>query len=710
MSRGGGKVLLVHGEPQVRNALARLLRGEGYRPVVAATGEEALALAQDDEFRVVITELELVGMGGVALLQRLSPLLPDARFLMLAATGSINTELLPRGHGIRVFFEPRKDEELMLAVRGSEDTRHSILPPSQGISKPSVTRVLLVEDDSADAMLFETGLRLRHPGEFVVTVAPDMASAEALLRKESFDVISLDLGLPDAQGLQAVARIQAEAPHIGFIVLSNSEDPELAIETVKAGAQDYLVKRRAGGTNIARSLRYAEQRKRAEQHLANIAFHDQLTGLANRNLFRQRVAKALANCRRRGDAFAVLLLDMDRFKSVNDALGHDAGDAFLQQVSDRLRSATRETDTVARLGGDEFAVLATGISAPSDLGLIVERILAAIRKPIELSGTRLNPTTSIGAAMYPISGEDSDTLLAAADAAMYVAKREGRNGYHIHGAELTRQIAQKLHLENQLRLAIDRCEFILHYQPQISPFGSFVGAEALLRWVPKSGEAVPASEFISVLEDTGLIMDLGPWIIRTACQQLGAWRSRGHRVDRMAINLSARQLLSRDFTALVRDSVRAAGLVPEDIELELTEGTLLRDTEAMRSVLGELHRDGFRLALDDFGTGYCSVAYLRNFPIDTLKVDGSFVQEIASDSYRRNLVGGLIQLALRLGLEVVAEGVETIDQRDVLSAERCSIMQGFLFGKAAPPEKFTDLTECVTHRATLDRPRELLPN
>jgi diguanylate cyclase (GGDEF)-like protein len=707
MSRGGGKALLVHGEPQVRNALARLLRGEGFRAVVAATGEEALALAQDDEFRVVITELELVGMGGVTLLSRLSPLQKGSRFILLGATGSINTELLPRGHGMRVFFEPWSDDELLVAVRRVDEAPHSILPPSQQ-TKPKVTRVLLVEDDPADAMLFETGLRLRHPGEFAVTVAPDMASAETLLRKDkdAFDVISLDLGLPDAQGLQAVGRIQAEAPHIGFIVLSSSEDPELAIETVKAGAQDYLVKRRAGGTNIAKSLRYAEQRKRAEQHLANIAFHDQLTGLANRNLFRQRVAKALGNCRRRGDQFAVLLLDMDRFKSVNDALGHDAGDAFLQQIADRLRAATRETDTVARLGGDEFAVLATGIGAPSDLFLIVERVLAAVRKPIELSGTCLNPTTSIGAALYPISGEDSDTLLAAADAAMYVAKREGRNGYHIHGAELTRQIAQKLQLENQLRQAIDRREFMLHYQPQISPGGDFVGAEALLRWLPPGGELVSASEFIGVLEDTGLIMDLGPWIIRTACQQLGAWRSRGYRVDRMAINLSARQLLSRDFTNMVRDATRSAGLAPKDIELELTEGTLLRDTEAMRTVLGELHSDGFRLALDDFGTGYCSVAYLRNFPIDTLKVDGSFVQDIASDSYRRNLVGGLIQLARRLDISVVAEGVETTDQRDALSEERCGIMQGFLFGSAISPDEFA----AAAPRVKLDRVVGLLAN
>jgi diguanylate cyclase (GGDEF)-like protein len=706
MARGGGKVLLVHGEPQVRTALARLIRAEGYRPVVAATGEEALALAQGDEFRVVITDLTMIGMGGVALLQRLSPLLPEARFLVLTSSGSVNTELLPRGHGIRVFFKPWADEELMSAVRGCDEPRISVLPPAPRLKTPNVTRVLLIEDDSADAMLFETGLRLRHPGEFAVTVAPDMATAEAALRRDTFDVISLDLGLPDAHGLQAVARLQAEAPHIGFIVLSHSEDPELAIATVKAGAQDYLVKRRAGAANIAKSLRYAEERKRAEQHLANIAFHDQLTGLANRNLFRQRVAKALANCRRRGDAFAVLVLDMDRFKSINDALGHDAGDVFLQHVAERLRESTREADTVARLGGDEFAVLATGIAAPTDVAPILERILAAIRVPIELSGSRLNPTTSIGVAVYPASGEDSDSLLAAADAAMYVAKKEGRNGYHVHGAELTRMIAEKIQLESQLRMAVERGEFVLHYQPQISPKGDFVGAEALLRWIPSSGVTIAASDFIGVLEDTGLIMDLGPWIIRTACQQLKTWRNSGRRVDRMAINVSARQLSGRDFPAVLRDAVRSAGISPRDIELELTEGMLLRDTDVIRGVLSDLHRDGFRLALDDFGTGYCSVAYLKNFQISTLKVDGSFVQQIASDSYRRNLVGGIIHLARRLGLDVIAEGVETTDQRDALSEEHCGIMQGHLFGHALAPELFP----MTATRAHLDRPKALVQN
>ncbi len=698
MSRGGGKILLVHGEPQVRSALSRLMRDEGYAPMVAATGEEALALAQGEEYGVVVTDLKMVGMGGIALLQRLSPLLPRARFLALAGRGSINTELLPRGHGIRVFFKPWREDELLAAVRGDDDPPISVLPPADAPDHGRLTRVLLIEDDANDALLFQNALATSNPNEFEVVVASEMASAEALLRQDTFDVISLDLGLPDAHGLEVLARLQAEAPHIACIVVSNSEDPQLAIATVKAGAQDYLVKRRAEGATLAKSLRYAQERKRAEQHLAESAFHDQLTGLANRNLFRQRVAKALTNCRRKGDAFAVLMLDMDRFKSINDGYGHDAGDVFLQKMAERLRESTRETDTVARLGGDEFAVLATGINAPTDVGPIVERIMNAIRVPVQLAGTRLMPTASIGAAVYPASGEDSDTLLAAADAAMYVAKREGRNGYHVHGAELTRQIAERLSLEAGLRVALERREFSLHYQPQMTPDGACVGAEALLRWTPAIGATVSASEFIKVLEETGLITELGPWIVETACLQLGSWRSGGMRIDRMAINLSARQLLARDFAPGLRRAVARARLVPTDIELELTEGTLLRDTAAVRDVLEELHGDGFRIALDDFGTGYCSVAYLQKFPISTIKVDGSFVRGIDLDEYRRNLVGGIIQLARRLGLDVVAEGVETAAQRDVLAEERCRIMQGDLFAAALAPEQFPSV--CAPARAT----------
>lgn len=656
--------------------------------MVAATGEEAFALAQGEEYGVVVTDLEMVGMGGIALLQRLSPLLPGARFIALASHGSINTEMLPRGHGIRVFFKPWREEELLAAVRGGDDPPISVLPPADLLGGGRVTRVLLVEDDTTDALLFRQALAGESPNEFEVVVAPDMASAEGLLRQGTFDVISLDLGLPDARGLEVLARLQAVAPHIACIVVSNSEDPQLAIATVKTGAQDYLVKRRVDGATLARSLRYAQERKRAEQHLAESAFHDQLTGLANRNLFRQRVAKALTNCRRKGDAFAVLLLDMDRFKSINDGYGHDAGDAFLQKMAERLRESTRETDTVARLGGDEFAVLATGITAPADVGPIIERISSAIRAPVQLAGTRLMPTASIGAAVYPASGEDSDTLLAAADAAMYVAKREGRNGYHVHGAELTRQIARRLSLEAELRGAIERREFLLHYQPQIAPNGGCVGAEALLRWSRATGGTVPAGDFIGVLEETGLILELGPWIVETACRQLESWRNGGARIDRMAINLSGRQLLARDFAPALRRAVEGAGIAPTDIELELTEGTLLRDTAAVRDVLAELHGDGFRIALDDFGTGYCSVAYLEKFRISTLKVDSSFVRGIAADLYRRNLVGGIIQLARRLGLDVVAEGVETAAEREVLAQERCRIMQGHLFARALAPEQF----------------------
>lgn len=680
-------MLFVHGEPQVRSALARLIRAEGFPTVVAASCEEALALAQGDSFSVVITELDGVGMGGLALLQRLSPALPKARFLVLAGTGSIATELLPRGHGIRVFFKPWHQQELLAAVCESDESPISVIPPCD-VAEARVTRVLLIEDDASDALLFETGLRLRHPGEFAVTRVSDMASAETLLRREMFDSMTLDLGLPDVRGLAAVARLHAAAPQIGFIVLSDSEDAELAIQSIQAGAQDYLVKRRASGFQIAKALRHAEERKRVERRLVELALHDQLTGLANRTLFRQCVARALANCRRRGGAFAVLLLDVDRFKAVNDSLGHDAGDAFLQQVAERLRKATRETDTVARFGGDEFAVLATEIAGAVDVGPILERVQVALKEPLELGGTRLIPSASIGAAVYPASGEDSDTLLAAADAAMYVAKSRGRSGHHVHGIELSRQVARRLELERRLRGAIERGEFRLHYQPQVSLSGDLFGAEALLRWSPAPGKAVNAKKFISVLEDTGQLLELGPWIIRTACEQVKAWREQGLNIARIGINLSPRQLLGRDFGKQLRDAVESAGLRPKDLELELTEATFQRQTDSQRRMLAGLHRDGFRLALDDFGTGSCSVAHLENFPIDTLKVGRSFVEQIVRDEHGRNLVGGIIQLARRLGLDVVAEGVETIEQRDLLRAESCPSMQGHLFGRALSADRF----------------------
>lgn len=681
------RVLVVDDEPQVRNALARTVRRLEFAPVIAASAEEAVALSQGDDFAVVVSDLQMPGMGGLALLQLLSPLQPQARFVIVTGAGRVEPSAIPRGHRTRVFSKPWDDDALARAIRGDDSAHPSSIPPPLDCPR-SPTQVLLIEDDCDDALIFETSLRMAYPGHFVTTHASSIAEAREHLQRTKFDVITLDLGLGEINGLQTITKVQAEAPEIGLVVLSGMDNQDLALQSVQVGAQDYLVKGKVGGSAIGKALRYAEERKRAELRLSEMAFHDQLTGLANRTLFRQRIAQAQARARRSNGSFAVLLLDVDRFKSINDAFGHDAGDVFLQELADRLRKATRETDTVARLGGDEFAVLAEPVESADDVELLAARVLRELRAPLQVSGVDLIPTASIGAALYPASGEDSDSLLAAADAAMYAVKGEGRNSVRVHGSELTRQVARRLEMEAALRRGLERDELQLYYQPQVHTDGTVVGAEALLRWVIPGKAPRSAAEFVPILEDSNLIVDIGPKIVRMACEQLARWRAQGLQLGHIAINLSAKQFSRNDLAKTIREAIGAADLTPRDVELELTETALIQDSEAMARVLDELSREGFRIALDDFGTGYSSLAYLQKFPINVLKIDRGFVQDITKLKYRRDLVGGIIQLALRLGLDVIAEGVETREQLWALEAEGCHLMQGYLYGAAMPPPEF----------------------
>lgn len=682
----GTAVLVVDDDPQIRTALSRVLRKSGFRPVVAATAEEALALAEGDEFQAVIADVHMPGVGGVAMLQRLHATRPRMQFIVLTGTGSFDTRVVPRGHRLRVFPKPFQVSELLEALRSPHRSRPSSLPPAPE-NEQAVCQLLLVEDEASDATLFRRALSLAAPGAFQVTVAESLWAARRLIVENNFDVICADLHLPDAQGLETVIRLQTEAPQCGIVVLTSDSDPDLALQTVRAGAHDSLVKGFADGLTLVRSLKYAIERKHAESRLTELALKDQLTGLANRMLFRQRVAHALSRCNSSRGAFAVLVLDMDRFKSVNDGLGHDAGDTFLLEVARRLLRSTRASDTVARLGGDEFAVLVEPIEGHEGVAMLAARILDDLRAPFGLDGAVVNSSASIGIAFYPESGEDSDTLLAAADAAMYVVKGEGRDGFHVHGMELTLRVMRRIELEGLARVAVAEERYTLNYQPQVGVRGGFLGAEALLRWT-EQGVQIGTEEFIPVLEDSGLILELGSWIATTACRQLKAWRENGVMVDQMAINLSARQIAHGGVRDMIRRAVDEAGLAPRDIELELTESTLLKDTDAVLSTLGALRDDGFRLALDDFGTGYCSLSYLRRFPIATVKIDRSYVCEIDTDTHLRNLLGGMIHLARRLGLAVVAEGVETPEQARLLAQESCDVFQGYLFGRPMTGDAF----------------------
>jgi len=402
-------------------------------------------------------------------------------------------------------------------------------------------RVLLVEGNPEDVRLVRGMLARAGAKKFDLTHVNRLGEAVRRLREEPFDVILLDLSLPDAHGLGAATQLQAAAPGVPIVVLSDTNDEALALQAVQAGVQDYLVKGRGNGDLLTRSLRYAVERKRAEERIAYLAQYDPLTGLANRALFRDRLTQALSRADRNGRLVALLFLDLDRFKAINDTLGHDAGDQLLQAVTERLKGSMRKVDTLARLGGDEFAVIAEGISRILDAATVAERISDLMASPFILNGQEVFVTTSIGIAIYRQDGEDADTLIKNADTALYRAKEQGRNTYQFYSPDLNVRASERLALESSLRRALERGEFLLYYQPQVDlRTGQVIGAEALLRWRHPGRGLVSPVEFIPVAEESGLIIPIGEWILRQACAHARAWQAAGLPLLPVAGNLSAR--------------------------------------------------------------------------------------------------------------------------------------------------------------------------
>jgi diguanylate cyclase (GGDEF)-like protein/PAS domain S-box-containing protein len=435
------------------------------------------------------------------------------------------------------------------------------------------------------------------------------------------------------------------------------------------------------------------ERKRAEEQIKNLAYHDSLTGLPNRRLFQDRLSVAIAQAHRSGQPLAVIYLDLDRFKPVNDSLGHAAGDRLIQDVAERLRTCLREGDTVARLGGDEFTLLLPGVSQVVDVARVAEKVLDTLRLPFQIEGREIFATASIGISLYPEDGRDAETLVKNADAAMYRAKQQGRDNYQLYAPALNASALERLALESNLRHALAKDELLIHYQPVLElATGRVRAMEALLRWQHPDLGLVPPAEFISLAEVTGLIIAFGPWVLRTACAQTRAWQEAGHTELGVAVNLSARQFQHPDLVAQVRRALEETKLEPAFLELEITEGSAMHGEAAVQT-LRELKALGVRVAIDDFGTGYSSLSYLRRFPIDTLKIDRSFIADITRDPDDAAIATAVIALAHTLKLRVVAEGVETDEQAAFLSARRCDHVQGFLFGVPLPAEDCSGLLE-----------------
>ncbi len=429
------------------------------------------------------------------------------------------------------------------------------------------------------------------------------------------------------------------------------------------------------------------ERKQAREHLAQLAHYDSLTGLPNRVLFLDRLRQAIAQARRSQWIVGVLFLDLDRFKLVNDTLGHSAGDLLLKQVSTRLTQALRPSDTVGRLSGDEFAMIVSELAESQHAGVVAQKLIDALKTPFDLNGNEVFMTASMGITLFPSDGDNIEKLLRDADAAMYSAKSLGRNNYQFYTAEMNQRATEKLQLEISLRHAIERKEFVLHYQPKIDiASGTIAGVEALLRWLSPERGLVAPDRFIPLLEETGMIVAVGNWVARAACMQIRDWRNAGVNAVPIAINLSARQLRQPGFGSMLEQAMAEFDVPANMIEIEITESSLMENPEQAIVALSELHALGIHLSADDFGTGYSSLGYLKRLPLHTLKIDRSFVNDITIDPDDTTIAKAIITLAHSLGLKVVAEGVETEQQLTFLRDNRCDEAQGYLFSRPLPAD------------------------
>src|SRR5437588_2621787 len=553
--------------------------------------------------------------------------------------------------------------------------------------------LLFVEDSAEDVQLALRALS-RDGVEAAWRQVDSESAMKVALSEGQPDAILSDFSMPGFDGLEALLLAREFAPNVPFIFLSGTIGEERAIAAIRMGATDYVLKSsmRRLGTAVKRALSETEERNAYETRIRYLANYDALSDLPNRSLLADRTAQAIAHARQTGRTCGLIVLNIDRFKLVNEGFGQAVGDALLKLLAERLRAAVREDDTLARLGADSFAVLAANLLRPDETMALVRKIQQAALLPFALDGRELHVSLSFGASTFPRDGEDFEALLRNADAAMQRVKSAGGNGFQYYAAAMTRDATERVELENALRVAAERGELALHYQPQVEiASGRISGLEALMRWHhPERGLISPA-QFIPIAEESDLIQSLGEWALSTACRQLSEWDANGHPAPRVAVNVSARQFRTPGFVDRVAGLLGERRIDPSRLELELTESVLIDNREQAVAVLEQLKTLGVQIAVDDFGTGYSSLSYLSGLPIDCLKIDRSFVTRLVKGGRDAALAQAIISMGHGLGLRVLAEGVETAEQLAFLRQHDCNEGQGYFFAKPAAPEALADL-------------------
>jgi diguanylate cyclase (GGDEF)-like protein len=557
-----------------------------------------------------------------------------------------------------------------------------------------VARVLLIEENAHDAMLIAEMLRAAWPAGLVLTHAARLEDATNELLDHGAACVLL--GIQRASDVELIEHVHTTSPDVAIVVLAPTVGETEALEAIRAGAQDLLAKTELNPRGLRRSLMHAIERKRSEIQLAHQALHDPLTGLPNRALFLDRLGVALDRSRRTSASVAVLFLDVDNFKEINDSFGHAAGDRVLAALAERLRAMLRPMDTVARFGGDEFTFLFEELASEREVVLIAERISRIASAPIRIDGGEASITVSIGIAMVTDPNVPPETVIREADAAMYRAKELGRSRYELFDEGSRTRAMERLELEAALRLAIERGELRVHYQPRVAFNGSahVTGFEALVRWEhPERGLLAPA-DFLPLAEETGLVLGIGEYVLGQALAQLSRWHVTNPELT-LSVNLSARQLEDAGLIPTLAGALRGRGSDPQSLYLEINESAVAEQPEVAARVLDGLKAIGVRLAIDNYGTGLGSLANLKLMPFDALKIDASFIGDLIANPDQGPVVGAVVELAHALGLNVIAEGVETEAQLEQIRALGCDGAQGYLFGRPVPEQETQDLLDGV---------------